>query len=223
MFMQIWGSNTSPFAVPSSALSPPVTTRSFSRPTSILAGSTFAASSDKLPMVATDEVFDEDEEKCVPAPESLKRPVYVTSAVLAGLTMCLLIVLAFGLMTSKLLVETLTDRWMLRFALTAALPFLILVGLFFVLIIFTNLFSILGPIGGIQSNARYYSGKKPNLRRAYAEGFEPPHVTIQMPVYKKGLEGVIVPTVKSLKMAISHYESHGGKLEIDMYQKLYRY
>jgi hypothetical protein len=114
------------------------------------------------------------------------------------------------LMTSKLLVETLTDGLKVRFALVAALPFLILVGLFFVLTIFTNLFSILGPIGGIQSNSRYYSGKKPNLRRAYAEGFEPPHVTIQMPVYKEGLEGVIMPTVKSLKMAISHYESHGG-------------
>lgn len=63
----------------------------------------------------------------------------------------------------------------------------------------------------MQSNSRYYSGKRPSLRQAYAQGFEPPHVTIQMPVYKEGLEGVIMPTVRSLKMAISHYESHGGK------------
>lgn len=207
--------------MPLSALPAPGTVRSFSRPPSLLTGSIFAASNDKLPMVATDEVFDDDEERGAPAPESLERPVYVTSAVFAGLAMCLLIVLAFGLMTSKLLVETLTDASVIRFALVAALPLLILVGLFFVLTIFTNLFSILGPTGGIRSNSRYYSGKKPNLRRAYAEGFEPPHVTIQMPVYKEGLEGVIMPTVKSLKMAISHYESHGGKMKIDLQQETF--
>jgi hypothetical protein len=195
--------------MPSGTLTP-VSSHAFSRPVSAFAGSTFAASTDKLPIVATDEIDNEDTEKGASGPESLERPVYVTSAVFAGLGICLLIVLAFGLMTSKLLVETLTDGLKVRFALAAALPFLVLVGLFFVLTIFTNLFSILGPIGGIQSNSRYYSGKKPNLRRAYAEGFEPPHVTIQMPVYKEGLEGVIMPTVKSLKMAISHYESHGG-------------
>lgn len=30
-----------------------------------------------------------------------------------------------------------------------------------------------------------------------------PHITIQMPVYKEGLEGVIIPTVESLKKAIT--------------------
>jgi hypothetical protein len=35
-------------------------------------------------------------------------------------------------------------------------------------------------------------------------------ILVQMPVYKEGLEGVIMPTVTSLKAAISHYESHGG-------------
>jgi len=32
-----------------------------------------------------------------------------------------------------------------------------------------------------------------------------PHITIQMPVYKEGLEGVIIPTVESLKKAITTY------------------
>lgn len=76
--------------------------------------------------------------------------------------------------------------------------------------IFTHIFSLVGPIGGMQSNSRYYSGIKPNLRQAYSEGFQPPHVTVQLPVYKEGLEGVIRPTVRSLKAAISHYESYGG-------------
>jgi hypothetical protein len=33
-------------------------------------------------------------------------------------------------------------------------------------------------------------------------------------VYKEGLEGVIIPTVRSLKAAISHYESRGGTASI---------
>jgi hypothetical protein len=80
--------------------------------------------------------------------------------------------------------------------------------------VFTDLFEMFGPIGGVNSNSRSFSGKKPSLRRAYQDGFQPPHITIQMPVYKEGLEGVIVPTVNSLKAAISYYESRGGMLSV---------
>jgi len=41
-----------------------------------------------------------------------------------------------------------------------------------------------------------------------------PHITIQMPVYKEGLEGVIIPTVESLKKAITTYERQGGSVNI---------
>ena len=41
-----------------------------------------------------------------------------------------------------------------------------------------------------------------------------PHFTIQMPVYKEGLEGVIIPTVESLKKAITTYERQGGSVNI---------
>ncbi|KAK1773342.1 glycosyl transferase family group 2-domain-containing protein [Copromyces sp. CBS 386.78] len=37
-----------------------------------------------------------------------------------------------------------------------------------------------------------------------------PHVTVQCPVYKEGLAGVIAPTVKSIKHAISTYDLQGG-------------
>ena len=37
-----------------------------------------------------------------------------------------------------------------------------------------------------------------------------PHVTIQCPVYKEGLDAVIAPTVRSIKAAISTYELQGG-------------
>ncbi|PHH79878.1 hypothetical protein CDD83_3824 [Cordyceps sp. RAO-2017] len=60
----------------------------------------------------------------------------------------------------------------------------------------------------------FYSGQKPSLRRAYADGFVPPKITIQMPVYKEGMESVIIPTVKSLQAAISFYELRGGSANL---------
>lgn len=41
-----------------------------------------------------------------------------------------------------------------------------------------------------------------------------PHITIQCPVYKERLASVIVPTVKSVKQAISMYELQGGSANI---------
>jgi hypothetical protein len=73
---------------------------------------------------------------------------------------------------------------------------------------------MIGPIGGVRTNSRYFSAHKPCLRRAFADGFIPPKVTIQMPVYKEGMDSVIIPTVRSLQAAMSHYESHGGSANI---------
>lgn len=41
-----------------------------------------------------------------------------------------------------------------------------------------------------------------------------PHVTIQCPVYKEGLDSVIIPTIRSIKAAISTYEMQGGSANI---------
>jgi hypothetical protein len=38
-----------------------------------------------------------------------------------------------------------------------------------------------------------------------------------MPVYKEGLEGVIIPTVESLKKAITTYERQGGSVNIFLF------
>lgn len=164
--------------------------------------------------VVTEEVDPEDEEAGFIQPESLARPINLTSAVFVGMAMCLILVLLLGLATKNLIVETLTDGSYMRMAFMALIPFLMLVGMFFVIIIFTDIFQVFGPIGGVKSNSRFYSAIKPSLRRAYTEGFTPPHITIQMPVYKEGLAAVIIPTVNSLKAAISHYESHGGSASI---------
>lgn len=62
-------------------------------------------------------------------------------------------------------------------------------------------------------NTKYYSGKAPRRLNRDAYG-SLPHVTIQMPVYKEGLRGVIEPTVRSIKQAISTYEMQGGTANI---------
>lgn len=75
-----------------------------------------------------------------------------------------------------------------------------------------NLFHIFGPVSGVTSNSKYFSGKPP--RRLDRKAHALPHVTIQMPVYKEGLDAVIKPTVASLKAAISTYEMQGGTANI---------
>lgn len=147
-------------------------------------------------------------------PESLARPVKVHSAIFIGLGVCLAIVLVFGFSVGQLVSEGFMDGNWTRLVLLACIPLLMMAGMFFFQVIFGNLWQICGPIGGMKNNSRYYSCNKPNMRQAYAMGFSPPHITIQMPVYKEGLETVIMPTVKSLQAAISHYESSGGSAAI---------
>ena len=85
---------------------------------------------------------------------------------------------------------------------------------FFAICIFTDIAQVIGPINGVTSNSRCYSSIRPNIAMAYSVGFRPSHITIQMPVYKESLETVIIPTVTSLKAAISHYELNGGTASI---------
>jgi cellulose synthase/poly-beta-1,6-N-acetylglucosamine synthase-like glycosyltransferase len=74
----------------------------------------------------------------------------------------------------------------------------------------SNIMQVIGPVHQVVQNTRNYSGKPP--KRIVAGEF--PHVTIQMPVYKEGLNAVIKPTVMSLKQAISTYELQGGTANI---------
>ncbi|KAG6010511.1 hypothetical protein E4U43_008555 [Claviceps pusilla] len=147
-------------------------------------------------------------------PESVARPVVRTSSFFIGLSFCLSISLLMGIYVGKLITECILAGEWTRMALAVPIPLLMCVSLFFFQIVFTNLFQMIGPIGGVSTNSRYFSAHKPCLRRAYADGFIPPKVTIQMPVYKEGMESVIIPTVRSLQAAISHYESHGGSANI---------
>ena len=64
----------------------------------------------------------------------------------------------------------------------------------------------IGPVRQMQENSKYFSAKcSPRIQKGQL-----PHVTIQCPVYKEGLESVIMPTVRSIKQAMSTYELQGG-------------
>jgi hypothetical protein len=77
-------------------------------------------------------------------------------------------------------------------------------------VVVSYVFYIVGPSSQAFSNSLYFSGKPP-ARRITGEL---PHITIQCPVYKESLAGVIDPTVQSLKVAISTYELQGGTASI---------
>jgi len=84
---------------------------------------------------------------------------------------------------------------------------------FFFQVVANTFVKILGPIRQIQENSKFYTGTRPQrLNRHVMGGL--PHVTIQMPVYKEGLEGVIVPTIRSIKAAMATYEMQGGSANI---------
>ncbi|GAM34000.1 hypothetical protein TCE0_013f01302 [Talaromyces pinophilus] len=146
--------------------------------------------------------------------ESLERPLAVTSAIFVGMAGMLLVILLLGFGISNLLLEYSVDGGAMRFALTATIPFFLLFSIFFMIVIFTDIFQAVGPVKTLKSNSRFYSPIAPDLKTAYSLGFTPPRVTIQMPIYTESLEGVIKPTISSLKTAISHYESHGGTANI---------
>jgi hypothetical protein len=127
-----------------------------------------------------DFVGDGQDDQSMEAPESLDRPVSYVSAVFVGMAMCLMCVLLLGFATSNLIVEFLYDGNAMRLVLLVTIPLLALVGLFFLVTIFTDLFEMFGPIGSVQSNTRGFSAIKPSLNRAYQDGFKPPHITIQV-------------------------------------------
>jgi len=69
---------------------------------------------------------------------------------------------------------------------------------------------IFSPYREAFGNSKFFSGRPPERRITE----KLPHITIQCPIYNESLTGVIVPTVQSLKVAISTYQSQGGTASI---------
>ncbi|KAK5115023.1 hypothetical protein LTR62_001720 [Meristemomyces frigidus] len=148
-----------------------------------------------------------DEESGEPIPEA--RPTHLMNTVLVAITLCLIIVM-LGSGWRQLAVEVAVDKSYLRLAFVLLMPVQVFFTLFFAQVIVGCLAQIVGPIKQMKTNSRFYSAMLP--RRLTSRPL--PHVTIQCPVYKEGLVGVIMPTVKSVKQAISTYELQGGSANI---------
>jgi len=139
------------------------------------------------------------------------RPTLLLNPIMVGLTLTLLVA-ALGLGWRNLAQEVSVDGDYTRLALLVVTPCQVFVSLFFMQIIVVNLAQIFGPISQLTYNSKFFSGKAPP--RLDRNSSTLPHVTIQMPVYKEGLVGVIQPTIISLKAAISTYELQGGTANI---------
>lgn len=152
------------------------------------------------PTVAEAEI---DEESGEVKPE--KRPVHLQNTVLVSITLAIVIV-SLGAAWRQLSIEVSVDNSYTRLALIALAPVQIFFTLFFAQVIVGCLAQIFGPIRQLTINSKFYSARPPPRLNTPTL----PHVTIQCPVYKEGLAGVIQPTVKSIKQAMSTYELQGG-------------
>ncbi|KAK4186324.1 putative glycosyltransferase [Podospora australis] len=152
------------------------------------------------PVVGETEI---DEESGELKPE--KRAVHLLNTYLVSLTL-VLVTVSLGAAFRQLAIEVSVDNNYMRLALVALFPVQIFFTLFFAQVIVGCLAQIFGPIRQLTINSKFYSAKPPPRLQSSIL----PHVTVQCPVYKEGLNGVIAPTVKSIKQAMSTYELQGG-------------
>jgi hypothetical protein len=204
----VWGTTKSPFGGWDSVV--------HSSANSTMDGSAMDATDGKKDLdIDVEEIhYDPEKLEIAASKESLARPLIFTSSVFVGLAMVLIICLVVGLGGRAIILQTMTDKFWPRLLLALTMPLWVSLGLFFVIVVFGNLFEVIGPITGVKSNSRFHSAVKPNLKLARAQGFHAPPITIQMPIYTESLEGVVKPTVASLQAAISYYESRGGTARI---------
>ncbi|KAH7120443.1 hypothetical protein B0J13DRAFT_680698 [Dactylonectria estremocensis] len=124
----------------------------------------------------------------------------------------ILVILTQSMGVSKLLRQWAWDGDYLRFTLVAVIPPLCLLSLFFFIVVVSSVFQLLLPAGMCLRNSKYHYAVKPNRKRYV--NYELPHITVQMPVYKEGLRGVVVPTMVSVMAAIQYYENQGGTASV---------
>lgn len=133
------------------------------------------------------------------------RGTHLQNTVLVMFTIIIVVVL-LGLGAREVAMEIAIDHGYARLAFFILIPVQIFFTLFFAQVIVGCIAQLIGPVRQMTQNSRFYSAMLP--RRI--SGRQLPHVTIQCPVYKEGLVSVIMPTVKSIKQAISTYELQGG-------------
>ncbi|ATZ53330.1 hypothetical protein BCIN_09g01980 [Botrytis cinerea B05.10] len=144
-----------------------------------------------------------DAETGRPLPQT--RALHLQNTILVTLTL-ILIITTLGLGVRQISIETSVDKNYARFALLILSPIQVFFTLFFAQAIVGCLAQLFGPVRQMRANSKFYSAiAPPRILKS-----DLPHITIQCPVYKEGLDSVIAPTVKSIKQAISTYELQGG-------------
>ncbi|KAJ5986604.1 hypothetical protein N7451_010969 [Penicillium sp. IBT 35674x] len=159
--------------------------------------------------VALEEGEDEDDTDLEAA--SAPRPAIRIHAFKISFAI-MLVILTQSLGVSRLLNEFSWDGGYTRFALVVTIPPLALFSLFFFIVLVTSVFQLFLPATFCLKNSKFHSAIKPNPK-AHRD-YELPHITIQMPVYKEGLKGVIVPTMMSVLAAVEYYEQQGGTASV---------
>lgn len=138
-----------------------------------------------------------------------KRPRHKQNAVLVSLTLCL-ITASIGAALRQLVIESALDLAWLRVALITLFPLSIFFTLFFCQVIWGSGAQMIGPVRQMKANSKFFSANKsPRLQNSIL-----PHVTIQCPIYKEGLAAVIMPTIRSVKAAMTIYELQGGSANL---------
>ncbi|KAF5021882.1 hypothetical protein F66182_6073 [Fusarium sp. NRRL 66182] len=143
--------------------------------------------------------------------KQLVRPTLRVHSFRIGIVM-MLVILTQSVGVSRLIRQWSWDGDWMRFVLVAVIPPLCVLSLFFFIVVVSSVFQLLLPAGICLRNSKFHSAVKPNPKR-YRD-YELPHITVQMPVYKEGLRGVIVPTMVSVMAAIQHYENQGGTASV---------
>lgn len=154
-----------------------------------------------------DKAFDPERE----GEEAPKRKMLLNHALVVGASIVLVVVVEMACI-AKMVQETRLDGNYTRFALTATVPLFATFSLFFMIVICGSLWQIFGPLSALKQNSKFYSAVAPKPGRY--PGLVLPHITIQIPVYKEGLTGVIIPTVTSVIAAVKYYEDQGGTASI---------
>lgn len=157
---------------------------------------------------ANEEKEELNMETAVHSTLELNRPVQL---VLPGMVFStiLLIFLILALATRVIVYESLRSGNWYRFAVVLYFPIIFFLTAFFALMLVVTVINFIGPVAQLFQNSKFYSCVPPKrITRDF------PHIVIQCPVYKEDLADVIVPTVQSLKIAVSTYERQGGTASI---------
>lgn len=136
------------------------------------------------------------------------RPTMLYQAFLVGCA-GLLVIFTLSIGWRRLAIEVKVDRSYRRLLLLLCTPLQMWIGWFFFQSLISGIAQIIGPVKQTQQNSKSFTGLPPKRICAPL-----PHVTVQCPVYKEGLEAVIHPTIVSIKKAISTYELQGGTVNI---------